>query len=330
MNILLKSISNYTVSLAMSLRHFHKCLLLSYKLIILCWVFSASISYANSPSILFITQNNKPFTQQVLNSITSQSALSAYQNQVINYNELDTSIIQNYDLIVTLGSQPAKAVLNLNIKKPLLSLLITEQAFTAFREQYQNRPSWSVLVIDQPLQRQIMLGRFLLGADKTFGFLLGPYSSKQLLLLTDIAEEMNLNIAVEHIDYDAVLIPSIKSLINSSDMIVSLPDSVTFNKTTIRGILLLSYRNNIPVIGFSNSYVKSGALAAVYSTPKQIGLYASEIIVDFINSRDFKKILYYPGYYSISTNSQVARTLGISIKSDIELLDMIQNFERAK
>ncbi|MCW8955303.1 MAG: hypothetical protein OQL09_00340, partial [Gammaproteobacteria bacterium] len=212
----------------------------------------------------------------------------------------------------------------------IISLLIPTQSLESLKSLKQNQSAWSVVLLDQPLKRQIVFSQYLLGTDKIPGFLLGPYSSNQLSQIADITSELNINIAVEHIDNESTLIPSIKSLINRSDMILSLPDPVAFNRKTIRGILLLSYRNKTPVIGFSRSYVKSGALAAIYSTPEQISQQTSEIIINFINDGDFEQILYYPRYYSITTNSQVARTLGITLKSNNDLLELIKESERNK
>lgn len=328
MNILLKIFSDYVSN--RYIWHFHKYLLLTFKLIILFWLFSASNAYAKSTSILFVMQKGKPFTEQIFNSIKSQSSLSNSNIQLIDYRKLDSAIIQNHDIIITLGSLPAKIALGLKTNTPLINLLITNQSFSAFKEQNLNRKNWSALVLDQPLQRQILFSKYLLGNDKKLGFLLGPYSSKLLSQITDTSKAMNISIAVEHINNEAALIPSIKALINNSDIILSLPDPVAFNSKTIRGILLLSYRNKTPVIGFSESYVKSGALGAVYSTPEQISQHASEIIVYFIKNRDFKQTTNYPRYYSIATNQQVARTLGITIKSNNELHELIKIFERTE
>ena len=327
---MLRMFSNYANSLAMPLQHFHKQLLYVSMLMVLCWLSVVSNAHAESPSILFVIDRGKPLTEQIFKSFKSQSVISMYKTQVIDYLEIDKATTHNYQLIVTLGSRPARSILAINSDTPVLNLLITEQSFKSFRQQYQDRNNWSALVVNQPLRRQIVFSRNLLGNEITFGFLLGPYSSEQLSSITDIANELAISIAVENIDNEAALIPSIKSLINNSGMILSLPDPVAFNRKTIRGILLISYRNNIPVIGFSKSYVKSGALAAIYSSSEQISLQASEIIVNFINNREFKQPLSYPRYYSIATNGQVARALGINMKSDSELLELTKDFEQAK
>lgn len=300
-------------------------------LILLFSLLVAKTGYAQEASVLIITSNNKAFSTRIienLNAKLKQNNITSTLKIINQNNNLSNTEALRHKLIIALGSTASKHIFEQNINTPVLSLLIPTQSLERLKSLKKNQSPWAVIFLDQPLHRQLIFSRFLLGSSKTIGFLLGPYSGKQLELITDTARELSVNIAVENIDNDDILIPSIKSLINNSDMILSLPDPVAFNQKTIRGILLISYRNNMPVIGYSKSYVKSGALAAVYSTAEQISQQATEITVDFINNREFKQRLSYPVYYSITTNLQVARTLGINIKSDSELLELIKNFER--
>lgn len=288
-------------------------------------------AYAQEASVLIVNSSNKAFSTRLIDNLNTElkrNNITTKLKRINQHNNLSNAEAQRHKLIIALGSAASKHIFEQHINTPTLSLLISTQSLERLKPLKKNQSPWAVIFLDQPLHRQIIFSRFLLGSSKTIGFLLGPYSGEQVALITDIARELSVNIAVENIDNDGILIPSIKSLINNSDMILSLPDPVTFNQKTIRGILLKSYRNNMPVIGYSKSYVKSGALAAVYSTAEQISQHASEITIDFINSREFRQRLNYPIYYSIATNIQVARTLGIKIKSDSELLELIKSFER--
>ncbi|MFW2373739.1 MAG: ABC transporter substrate-binding protein [Gammaproteobacteria bacterium] len=302
-------------------------------LILIISLLIPEIAYSQETSVLIVGSSNKTFSNRLIESLNielKQKNITTKIKIIDQNNNLSKTEAQQHKLIIALGSVASKHIFEQNIDTPILSLLIPTQSLERLKSLKKNQSPWAVVFLDQPLQRQIIFSRYLLGTGKIIGFLLGPYSGKQLASITDTARNLNIDIAVEHIDNDDLLIPSIKNLINNSDTILSLPDPVAFNRKTIRGILLISYRNNMPVIGFSKSYVKSGALAAVYSTTEQISLHASEITADFIDKKEFKQTLNYPIYYSIATNLQVARTLGINIKSDSELLELIKNFEQTK
>lgn len=295
-----------------------------------CLIPTATLAGPEVKSILLVTQDNKPYSRKIVESIKSQATFASIQFKQLDYKKLNAAQIEQYQLIITLGSFPAKAIARLEPATAVLNLLITHQLYTALNKNEQSQTSWSALILDQPLKRQIILIQYLLGSKVKIGFLLGPYSIKQLSQIENTAKQMDVQISVEHIENEDNLIPSVRNLINTSDVIFSLPDPVAFNSNTIRGILLLSYRNNIPVIGFSKSFVTAGALAAVYSTPEQIAQNAVELINQFMLDNGFNKPFHHPEYYSIITNNNVARTLGISADLNNKLADRIKELELSR
>jgi ABC-type uncharacterized transport system substrate-binding protein len=79
-------------------------------------------------------------------------------------------------------------------------------------------------------------------------------------------------------------------------------------------VLLSSYRHNVPVFGYSAAFVKSGATAAIYSSPTNIGSQVGDEIVKFISSNN--KTMSPPGfpkYFSVNTNRRVIRSLNIKL-----------------
>jgi len=107
-----------------------------------------------------------------------------------------------------------------------------------------------------------------------------------------------------------------------------LPDPVIYNKNTIRGILLSTYRKKLPIIGFSRAYVKAGAIAAVYSKPEQISKQTASIADTFLRTGSFKQNSYQPADFSIAINKKLAKSLGIKIKSEADIINQIIKAER--
>ncbi|MES9968078.1 MAG: hypothetical protein ABW074_12490, partial [Sedimenticola sp.] len=80
----------------------------------------------------------------------------------------------------------------------------------------------------------------------------------------------------------------------------------------------------------SAAYVKAGALAAVYSTPEDIGRQLAETIKEFLDSGG-KRLPppRFPSYFNISTNETVAKSLGLTLMNK-ELLRALLMKEEEK
>ena len=109
---------------------------------------------------------------------------------------------------------------------------------------------------------------------------------------------------------------------------VVLPDPEVSSDKNVYPLLLSSYRRGIPVIGFSKAYVHAGALAAVYSTPQQLGQQTATMIIHFLqsNPRHFPPPQP-PVDFQISVNPSVARSLGLTMPDEQALYQHVRAFE---
>jgi ABC-type uncharacterized transport system substrate-binding protein len=84
----------------------------------------------------------------------------------------------------------------------------------------------------------------------------------------------------------------------------------------------------VPVIGFSQAYVRAGALAAVHSTANQIGRQAGEWIAELAHTDNWQLgTPRYPRYYSVAVNTQVAQSLNLNVRNENVLLQQLQQLE---
>ena len=118
-------------------------------------------------------------------------------------------------------------------------------------------------------------------------------------------------------------------MLDRIDVLLALPDVKIHNRRNVSSILLTTYRNRIPLIGFSSAYVKAGALAAIYSTPENIGDQLAELTVQLLTADGIMQQVIYPKYFSLSINSRVARSLGLQLQFDSEdLAQLIRDAEQ--
>ena len=107
-----------------------------------------------------------------------------------------------------------------------------------------------------------------------------------------------------------------------------LPRRAIYNRDSLKGVLLTSYRNRKPAISYSPAHVKSGALASIYSSPVDIGRHLAQLINQKLKNPDARLPEYqYARFYSIATNRKIARALGIQLPGEAELRKALDGLE---
>jgi ABC-type uncharacterized transport system substrate-binding protein len=109
---------------------------------------------------------------------------------------------------------------------------------------------------------------------------------------------------------DTELYAVLKSVLAEADVFLAVPDPVVINAATAQNVLITAFKGQVPVIGYSANYVKAGAMAAVFSTPLQIGQEAWQMINNYqrTNSLPLPKT---PRYFSVGVNAAVLRSFGL-------------------
>ncbi len=230
------------------------------------------------------------------------------------------SQINNADLVVTIGQQAARTTLSIKSETPVLAILIPEYSYETLlaelKKQNIRRINSSAIFITPPPSAYIVLAKILLGKKQRIGMLASEASIADAKKIRNIAQTLGIDLRVEDVTPSDNLIRKLILALDNSDALLALPDPFVFNRKTARNILLTTYRHRAPVIAFSSSYVKAGAMAAVHSSPALIARQTGEVIAGIINSTD--KILPAPAhakYTLVSINENVARSLGVTYRS---------------
>jgi hypothetical protein len=230
--------------------------------------------------------------------------------------------LKSEDLVVTLGlkareftDQYPGEVRTINAMIPTRNGQLSEPAINGLKHP--------TLILDQPPIRSLLLIKHLMpGADR-IGLLLSRESADLTDSLTRAAEGLDQQLVVGIVEDEDILGKQLAAMLDEIDVLLALPDNKIHNRRNVSSILLTTYRNGIPLIGFSAAYVKAGALAAVYSTPENIGDQLAETIVHACTSQRLVKQVVYPNYFSVSINARVARSLGIQLQLDSDKLEQL-------
>jgi putative ABC transport system substrate-binding protein len=191
------------------------------------------------------------------------------------------------------------------------------------------RPQDGVVYLDQPLDRQLRLALQVKPGAARVGVLFGPAQQVMERQLRAAAASLGLSVVVGLVEDDSGVGPAIEYVLQSSDLLLALPNPDIFNRKTLFNILLSSYHSRVPMIGFSAAYVKSGALAAVFTSPDDMGRDVAETVVDhLLSGRKALPPPRHPARFTVAINPQVARSLDITLPDAGELERLLREAER--
>lgn len=166
-----------------------------------------------------------------------------------------------------------------------------------------------------PPERQLSLLKQALPAVKRIGLLYDPAKSGSFVRrAVNSAEELDISLVAREVrrrrDVPS-LVDGMKGAVNAFLM---LPDSTVITPQTLEFIPQLSVSSRIPVIAFSEQYLKSGALLAIGIDPVDIGRQAGELanrILAGTNARNIDPVE--PRWAVVHINAKVAKQLGIVV-----------------
>ena len=220
-------------------------------------------------------------------------------------------------LVVAVGARAAQIALRNAERVPVLCILIpraTFEALTAGMRATELRRV-SAVFLDQPFNRQIELIRQIIPGANRVGVVVGTESSRDTDRLQQMLEVRGMRLTSERITRETELFPALQRVMTDADVFVALPDPRVLNSDTAQNVLLTSYRLRTPVVGYSAAYVRAGALAAIYSTPAQVGTQAAELVRGYFRNTTLPAAQS-PKYFSVSINRQVARSLSIDVDEE--------------
>lgn len=289
-------------------------------------IFSCGYAFADKKTnILLIASKSIPAYVEVLSRITSQlheENSQAYEFD-LHYLAADADLEADFPrakYIVTVGSAAAAMVYSRKPEVPVVSVLITENSFSTLARKYYGSidaafaARVSSICLEQPITRSIQLAKLLIPDVSDIGLMLGPASTQRKGWLKEHISNSGMNSDFVEISAKDNPIHKIEPVLSRSDVFIPLSDSRLINIATAKWILHLSYRHKVPVIAFSKSYLKAGALAAIYSSPSDVARDTAEWL---LNVGELEAGgLYKPNHYSLNFNQSVAANLKIKLKAE--------------
>lgn len=224
------------------------------------------------------------------------------------------------DLVVAVGAQATYHLAVRQLAAPVLSVLTPRTSFDAIARdwRYRNGSSaeskLSAIYLDQSPQRHFALIRLLFPEAQRVALLLGPATAGYADEMRAAARANGLTALVEKVAGGENLVVVLDHLLPRADVMLAMVDPLVFNRTNAQSVLLTAYRHRTPLIGVSPAYVRAGAIAAVHTTPAQVGTQLAELLIAFARQPTRRlPAPQYPQPLSVAINEHVARSLAISL-----------------
>jgi ABC-type uncharacterized transport system substrate-binding protein len=223
-------------------------------------------------------------------------------------------------LFITLGSQATAALLEEKVGAPVLAALIPRQSFERILRQSGRKVSsqLTAIYLDQPLTRQLALIRSALPHAKRVGVLWGPESKASAQQLRALADSSGLQLIEAELKADGTGFPDLRHLLTASDVFLALADPAVFNSNSIQNLLLSTFRADVPMIGFSPSYVRAGAWLSLHVTPNQVGLQLALLVQEVLKGGALPDHALESDDFEVSVNEHVGRSL--NLRADVVAL----------
>ncbi|UTW44458.1 hypothetical protein KFE80_08625 [bacterium SCSIO 12696] len=290
-------------------------------------------SYAiadSSSSIDLVLSANKSYYQKTAAHIES-AVKKAHPNTSITIGiaEQKDWPQNGNSLVVAVGSSACEQALKKTPSNGLLCTFLPRSTYLSLIAKHTEKAtgSRSAIFFDQPMQRYFALMKIITPKAKKLGTAVGPQSTQLLPAIEQLSQEYQFALLHTELTDSKSHLKSLSSVVASSQIFLVNPDKAELNKTVARTLLHLSIRQRIPVIAYSGSYVNAGALAAIYSTPDNIGEDASKVINQWLSSQDTRlPPPGYPEFFTIKSNPHVARSLRIKLPGDRNLEQAVRQY----
>lgn len=217
-------------------------------------------------------------------------------------------------LFIALGTEALKQVLAREVRAPVIAALIPRMGFERVTKEFGKKAPNSVTAVylDQPLRRQLDLLRLAMPDAKRVGVLWGPESASLQPALASVLQSRGLQEVGGQVSVGGALFSGLKAALDNADVLLAIPDSYVYNSATVANILFATYRARVPMLAFSPSYVKAGALMSLHTASAHIGVQAAVMVRSWLHSGILPPPQY-PTDFSVTVNEHVARSLGLKL-----------------
>lgn len=261
---------------------------------------------------IVLSEQNQAYQQAARNI---QAALKQQgfddASQISNLAEFSNQSLNADDLIVSLGASASQKLSNTYPEHRHLFSYIDKSALPATPPK-----NWEAVLLDQPLQRLVDTSLDILkqGPSNTLVIAVsaGNITLREDITQVKLPEHIKLEVLV--VDEDTEPAKIIDKALFNAGALIAVRDKHIWSGENAKWMLYQSYKYSVPVIGYSKSFLKAGALVSVYASLAETANATAARILDWHTQqgKPSGERIHYPRY-AIEYNKNIARALKITI-----------------
>lgn len=175
-------------------------------------------------------------------------------------------------LVVTLGTLATDAAVKEISELPIVACLVLRA------DGLKKSPNVTGVGLEFPLEVQFSWLQVLLPQAKAVGVIYSPEENqKRVEAAGRILQNMGLRLVAQEVRSPQDVPGALKNLAKRADVLWGVADSLALSPQIAKNILLFSFRNNIPFVGLSPTWVKAGALYSLEWDYADIGAQAGDM-----------------------------------------------------
>lgn len=220
---------------------------------------------------------------------------------------------QEMDLVYTLGSRATVTALKELTETPVIAAMIFSS------REFVNAPNATGVMLEFPASIQLQWLRRFLPDAKRIGVLCNLQKNRQLINKLELeAKKLELELIAVNVETPRELPAALKSLSRRADVLLGVPDKIVLSSQAAKAVLLCSFRNRIPFVGLSGSWVKAGALYTLALDYGNLGIQSAEIALRVLDGTPAGTIpLAAPRKIMYSLNLKTAQYMKLNIKPEL-------------
>lgn len=272
--------------------------------------------HAKADQIAVLVPTQSSLTQAFISELTKvlpgQRVISVVPDQQL---PADTS------LVITMGRSTLAYRQQQPATQPTLATYITLETLQADAQLGSNAHT---LLANPAPTRQVALAKLLMPGASRLGVLISQQRQTQLPDWQNAATQAGRTLNAVVVPTGASLTRRLGEVILDSDILLGTDDSSIYNADNLKTILLTSYSRNKVLIGPSAPFIDAGSLSTTYSSPQDMARSVAYLIEQGMPASAAS----YPRYFSVLSNAQVARSLGIPLPDDATLARRLAELEQ--
>jgi len=291
---------------------------------LLMWVSQQSVpAGASAPRVAIVIGQDSPLYAEVmegfrayLSGIEVTATIEVYNLKGNSENAQDVLRKLKDDrptMFFTIGPVATQVVLAQSGEVPVLASL------TSHLDNLKKRGNLTGIGLEFSLETQFEVMRRIVPELATVGVLFSPKENLEMIdLARSVAKKLGMTLVPKPIETTRQIPDALESLANNVNLLWGITDQVVLSPQTAEPILLFSFRNMIPFVGLSASWVKAGSLYALERDYRDIGSQCGEVAVKILNQASPRTIpVAHPRKVLYTINLKTARHMKMELTQKV-------------